>query len=467
MSGFFGSISKENCGYDVYYGTDYNSHLGTRRGGMCVLNADGFTRAIHSLENDYFRTKFEPELSKMVGNSGIGIISDWEAQPIVVNSHLGRFAIAVVGKIANLEELEQRALQQRRHFSELQTKGINQTELVAMLITEQDSFVAGINHVFDQIKGSCSMLLLTQDGIIAARDKYGRTPIIIGKKDGAYAVSSETISFPNLGYSIDQYIGPGEIVKITAEGKNQLQAPGKKMQVCSFLWVYYGYPGSSYENIDVDNCRYRCGAALAQNDNVDIDFVGGIPDSGIGHALGYANERKLPYCRGFVKYTPTWPRSFMPQKQEERSFIAKMKLIPNRELIQGKRMVFCDDSIVRGTQLKDNTQKLFSEGAKEVHMRIACPVLVFPCEYLNFSTSRTSLDLIGRKVIFEMEGTEDTNYDKYIADGSSKQAEMEELIRQKLNITSLKFQKLNDLVAAIGLPKEKLCTHCWDGTSYS
>ncbi len=467
MSGFFGSISKENCGYDVYYGTDYNSHLGTRRGGMCVLNAGGFTRAIHSLENDYFRTKFEPELSKMVGNSGIGIISDWEAQPIVVNSHLGRFAIAVVGKIANLEELEQRSLQQRRHFSELQTKGINQTELVAMLITEQDSFVAGINHVFDLIKGSCSMLLLTQDGIIAARDKYGRTPIIIGKKDGAYAVSSETISFPNLGYSIDQYIGPGEIVKITAEGKTQLQAPGKKMQVCSFLWVYYGYPGSSYENIDVDNCRYRCGAALAKNDNVDVDFVGGIPDSGIGHALGYSNERKLPYCRGFVKYTPTWPRSFMPQKQEERSFIAKMKLIPNRELIQGKRMLFCDDSIVRGTQLKDNTKKLFNEGAKEVHMRIACPVLVFPCEYLNFSTSRTSLDLIGRKVIYEMEGTENANYADYISDGSAKQAEMEDQIRQNLNITSLKFQKLNDLVTAIGLPKEQLCTHCWDGTSYS
>lgn len=467
MSGFFGSISKENCGYDVYYGTDYNSHLGTRRGGMCVLNEDGFTRAIHSLENDYFRSKFEPELSKMVGNSGIGIISDWEAQPIVVNSHLGRFAIVVVGKVSNLDELEQRSLQQRRHFSELQTKGINQTELIAMLITEQESFVAGINHVFDQIKGSCSMLLLTQDGIIAARDKYGRTPIVIGKRDGAYAVSSETISFPNLGYTIDQYIGPGEIVKITAEGKTRLQAPGKKMQVCSFLWVYYGYPGSSYENIDVDNCRYRCGAALAKNDNVDIDFVGGIPDSGIGHALGYANERKLPYCRGFVKYTPTWPRSFMPQKQEERSFIAKMKLIPNRELIQGKRMVFCDDSIVRGTQLKDNTQKLFSEGANEVHMRIACPVLVYPCEYLNFSTSRTSLDLIGRKVIYEMEGTEKANYDEYIADGSSKQAEMEEQIRQKLNVTSLKFQKLNDLITAIGLPKENLCTHCWDGTSYS
>ncbi|HEX2935709.1 MAG TPA: amidophosphoribosyltransferase [Bacteroidales bacterium] len=467
MSGFFGSISKKNCGYDVYYGTDYNSHLGTRRGGMCILNEEGFTRAIHSLENDYFRTKFEPELSKMVGNSGIGIISDWEAQPIVVNSHLGRFAVAVVGKVANLEELEQRALKQHRHFSELQTKGINQTELIAMLITEQESFVDGINHVFDQIKGSCSMLLLTQDGIIAARDKYGRTPIIVGKKDGAYAVSSETISFPNLGYSIDQYMGPGEIVKITAEGKTQLQAPGKKMQVCSFLWVYYGYPGSSYENIDVDNCRYRCGSALAKSDNVDIDFVGGIPDSGIGHALGYANERKLPYCRGFVKYTPTWPRSFMPQKQEDRSFIAKMKLIPNRDLIQGKRMVFCDDSIVRGTQLKDNTHKLFSEGAKEVHMRIACPVLVFPCEYLNFSTSRTSLDLIGRKVIYEMEGTENTNYYNYIADGSSKQTEMEELIRRKLNLTSLKFQKLHDLVAAIGLPKEKLCTHCWDGSSYS
>jgi amidophosphoribosyltransferase len=403
----------------------------------------------------------------MTGNSGIGIISDWEAQPIVVTSHLGRFALAVVGKISNLDDLVDRILKQRRHFSELQSKGINQTELIAMLITEQDSFVSGITNVFESIKGSCSMLLLTEQGIIAARDKYGRTPIVLGKKDGAFAVSSETISFPNLGYDVEHYIGPGEIVQITADGYKSLKPSGDKMQVCSFLWVYYGYPGSLYEGIDVDNCRYRCGAALAKNDNVEVDFVGGIPDSGIGHALGYANERKLPYCRGFVKYTPTWPRSFMPQNPESRTFIAKMKLIPNRELIKGKKMVFCDDSIVRGTQLKDNTKKLFDQGAKEVHMRIACPALVFPCEFLNFSTSRTSLDLIGRKSIVEMEGREDINYDDYITDDSVKQQAMQELIRKKLNITSLKFQKLGDLVKAIGLPKEKLCTHCWDGTSYS
>jgi amidophosphoribosyltransferase len=466
MSGFFGSIARDDCSYDLYYGTDYNSHLGTKRGGMCVLNSDGFTRAIHSLENDYFRSKFEPELSKMHGPSGIGIISDTQSQPIIVNSHLGRFAIAVVGKVSNVEELEKRALEQHRHFSEITARGINQTELVAMLITEEASFVDGINNVYSLVKGSCSMLILTDEGIYAARDKLGRTPIVLGQKEGAWAASSESIAFPNLGYDTSYYVGPAEIVLITADGVRQMKPPGDKMQICSFLWVYYGYPGSFYEGTNVETCRYRCGAALAKDDRVEVDFVGGIPDSGVGHAIGYSNARKLPYVRAFVKYTPTWPRSFMPQNQESRDFIARMKLIPNRDLIRDKRMVFCDDSIVRGTQLKDNTQKLFAEGAKEVHMRIACPALVYPCDFLNFSTSRSSLDLAGRKAIKEIEGTEDVNLAAYVRDDSPQKAEMTERIRKRLNLTSLKYQKLSDLVEAIGLPKEKLCTHCWDGSSY-
>ncbi len=467
MSGFFGSVSKHDCVYDVFYGTDYNSHLGTKRGGMCIYGEGRFDRAIHSLENDYFRTKFEPELASFKGNAGIGIISDWQSQPLIINSHMGTFALAIVGKISNCEELEKRALKQCRHFSEMSGSGINQTELVAMLIAEEETFVEGIKNVFEKIKGSCSLLILMEEGIIAARDKLGRTPVIIGRKKDAWAATSESISFPNLGYEIDRDLGPGEILHITAEGVRQLSPPGEKMQVCAFLWVYYGYPASVYEGINVESCRYRCGAAIARKDNTEVDFVSGIPDSGLAHALGYSNERKLPYFRAFVKYTPTWPRSFMPQDQSQRDFIARMKLIPNREMIDGKRMVFCDDSIVRGTQLKDNTQKLFDEGAAEVHIRIACPTLLFPCEFLNFSNSRSSIDLAGRKAVSEIEGTEDVNYDKYLSAGGQEHHDMIDRIRKRLKINSLKFQLLNDLVSAIGLPKEKLCMHCWDNSSYS
>ncbi|MBN2275354.1 MAG: amidophosphoribosyltransferase [Bacteroidales bacterium] len=466
MSGFFGSVSKQDCVNDVFYGTDYNSHLGTKRGGMCVYGEKGFERAIHSLENDYFRTKFEPELPMFSGHKGIGIISDWQSQPLIINSHMGTFALAIVGKISNWEELEKRALKQCRHFSEMSGRGTNQTELVAMLIAEEETFVEGIKNVFERIKGSCSMLILLEDGIIAARDKLGRTPVVLGHKKDAWAVTSETISFPNLGYEIDRDLGPGEIVHITAEGVEQLAPPGEKMQICAFLWVYYGYPASIYEGVNVESCRYRCGAAIARNDKTKVDFVSGIPDSGLAHAIGYSIERKLPYYRAFVKYTPTWPRSFMPQDQSQRDFIARMKLIPNREMIENKRMVFCDDSIVRGTQLKDNTKKLFDEGAAEVHIRIACPTLLFPCEFLNFSNSRSTLDLAGRKAVAEIEGTDDVDYDKYLDENSDAHREMIDRIRKRLKINSLKFQKMSDLVTAIGLPKEKLCTHCWDKSGF-
>ena len=467
MSGFFGSVTKHDCVNDVFYGTDYNSHLGTKRGGMCVSNEEGFDRAIHSLENDYFRTKFEPELSHFHGKAGIGIISDVQSQPLIINSHMGTFALAIVGKISNSEELEKRALKQCRHFSEMSGTGINQTELVAMLIAEEETFVEGIKNVFERIKGSCSMLILIEDGIIAVRDKLGRTPVVMGRKKDAWAVTTESIAFPNLGYEMDHNLGPGEIVHITPEGFKQLAPPGEKMQICSFLWVYYGYPASVYEGINVESCRYRCGAALARKDTTKVDYVSGIPDSGIAHAIGYSNERKLPYFRPFVKYTPTWPRSFMPQDQSQRDFIARMKLIPNREMIKDKRIAFCDDSIVRGTQLKDNTKKLFDEGAAEVHIRIACPTLLFPCEFLNFSISRSSLDLAGRKAVSEIEGTDDVNFEKYVDENSEAHNEMIEKIRIRLRINSLIFQQLTDLVTAIELPKEKLCTHCWDGSGYS
>lgn len=466
MSGFFGCISKKDCVYDIFYGTDYNSHLGTRKGGIAVLNNEGFTRSIHSLENDYFRSKFEPELGKFRGRSGIGIVSDLEASPIIAHSHLGRFAIVMVGRINNIEELEKRAFRKKLHFAELSQKGVNPTELVSVLICEGKSFEEGIRNVFDRVKGSCSLLILTAEGIFAARDKLGRTPIILGKREGAYAIASETISFPNLGYRTDYFMGPGEILRITEDGYEQLKPPEDKMQICAFLWVYYGYPASSYEGINVDMCRYRCGAALARDDNVEIDYVSGIPDSGSGHAFGYANARKLPFARPFVKYTPTWPRSFMPQEQEIRDFVAKMKLITNEELIRDKRMLFCEDSIVRGTQLKDNTQKLYEVGAREVHLRVACPTLLFPCEFLNFSISRTRLDLAGRTAINEIEGVDDVDLDEYMDENSEKHELMVEKIRIRLRLTTLKYQKMADLVNIIGLPKEKLCTHCWDKSSY-
>lgn len=467
MSGFFGNIAKTDVVFPVFYGTDYHSHLGTKRGGLAFYNKkDGFQRAIHSLEDGYFRTKFEDDIKHFNGNSGIGIISDTEAQPLVTNSHLGKFAIATVSKIANADELEKEFLDNNRTFSETSQGSVNPTELIAMLIAEGHDFVSGIENVFNKIKGSCSMLILTENEIIAARDKLGRTPIIIGKNGNGIAVASESCSFANLDYQIEMFIGPGEIVRITADGVVQLRKPNEKMQICAFLWVYYGYPPSYYEGINVDEVRYRCGAALAKNDDVNADFVAGIPDSGVGHAMGYSNERQIPLTRPYAKYTPTWPRSFMPQTQDKRDLVAKMKLIPNPALIKNKRGVFLDDSIVRGTQLKDNTRDLHSEGIKEVHMRIACPPLTYPCEYLNFSRSRKTIELATRTAISQLKGTEEVDLEKYSDPESEEYKAMVERIRKNLGLTSLKFQKLNDLVDSIGLPKEKLCTHCWDKSSH-
>jgi amidophosphoribosyltransferase len=466
MGGLFGVVSNQDCVSDLFYGTDYHSHLGTKRGGMSVVSSEGFTRSIHNIENAYFRSKFEPELSDFRGGKGIGIISDYDAQPLIINSHLGTFGIVTVGKINNIEELGKKAFSQKKYFAETSGKDINPTELVAMLICEESSFVDGITHVYNSIKGSCSLLILTRDGIIAARDLLGRTPIVIGKKDGAFAASSESCALSNLGYEVDYYLGPGEIISMSPDGYIQLKKPGDRMQICSFLWVYYGYPPSNYEDINVELVRYRCGKALALKDDIEADLVSGIPDSGIGHAVGYSNEKNIPYMRPYVKYTPTWPRSFMPQSQTMRDLVAKMKLVPNQAIIKGKRIVFCDDSIVRGTQLTDNVQILFDYGAVEVHMRVACPTLIYPCEFLNFSTSRSTLDLAGRKAIQELEGTEDTSLEEYAKAGSEKNRAMVEKIRKRLGLTSLKFQTMDDLVDAIGMPKEKLCTHCWDGTSY-
>jgi amidophosphoribosyltransferase len=466
MGGLFGIASRQDCVKDLFYGTDYHSHLGTRRAGLAVVNERGFTRSIHSIESSYFRSKFEPDLAIFQGNMGIGVISDTDSQPLIINSHLGTFGIVTVGKINNLVELGRKAFSQKKYFSETSGYEINPTELIAMLICEHDSFAGGIRHVNDSIRGSCTMLLLTREGIYAARDKYGRTPIIIGKKDGALAASSESSAFPNLGYETEYYVGPSEIVLVTPDGYEQLSPPGEKMQICSFLWVYYGYPPSSYEGINVEEVRYRCGKALAKDDTMEVDFVSGIPDSGIGHALGYAIGKGIPYMRPYVKYTPTWPRSFMPQNQSVRDLVAKMKLIPNRAIIKGRRIIFCDDSIVRGTQLQDNIQILYEYGAREVHMRVACPTLIYPCEFLNFSTSRSQLDLAGRKAIKAIEGRDDVHLEEYAKAGSEKNRAMVEQIRKTLGMTSLKYQTISDLVDAIGLPKERLCTHCWDGTSY-
>jgi len=466
MSGFFGVISKTDCVNDVFYGTDYHSHLGTKRAGMVfIVPGRGFRRSIHNLENSYFRNKFEDELPSFQGNSGLGVISDTDPQPILFNSHLGHFAIVTVSRLVNLPEIVERFLEARKHFTENFEGHINPTEVISNLICEKDSFDAGIENVFDTIKGSCSMLILTDNGIIAARDRLGRTPVVIGKKDGAYAVASESCSFPNTGFELEYFLGPGEIVHVTADGYTQLKAPGEKMQICSFLWVYYGYPPSYYEGINVDQCRYRCGATLARRDNVEADFVCGIPDSGVGHAVGYGNEKRIPYHRAYSKYTPTWPRSFMPQNQGQRDLVAKMKLIPNKAVIKDKKMVFLDDSIVRGTQLKDNTQDLRASGAAEVHMRIACPPLLFPCNFLNFSESRSIMELAGRKAIKQLGGDE-SELAEYSDPDSPKYAAMVQQVAKNLDLDSLVYQRLDDLVEAIGLPKEKLCTHCWDGTSY-
>lgn len=467
MSGFYGVISKNDCVSNVFYGTDYHSHLGTKRAGLAFYNReDGFQRAIHSLEDGYFRTKFENDLVNFRGNAGIGVISDMEAQPLVANSHLGRFATATVSKVVNAAALEEDFLKSHRTFSETSQGSVNPTELVSMLIADGDDFVSGILNVFDKIKGSCSMLILTENMLIAARDKLGRTPVIIAKNRNGYAVASESCAFSNLGYETEKYLGPGEIVRITADGYETIHEPFREMQICAFLWVYYGYPPSYYEGINVDEVRYRCGAALAKKDQVEADFVAGIPDSGLGHAIGYSNERKIPYMRPYAKYTPTWPRSFMPQNQVTRELVAKMKLIPNPAIIKGKRGIFLDDSIVRGTQLKDNTRDLYHEGIKEVHMRVACPPLTYPCEFLNFSRSRQALELATRKAISQLKGTEEVDMKKYSDPDTEEYKSMVERIRKNLGLTSLQFQSLADLVEAIGLPKEKVCTHCWDGSSH-
>ena len=472
MSGFFGCVSRHECVGDVFYGTDYHSHLGTRRAGMAFYNGEKFVRSIHSLENGYFRNKFEEELPKFANsNMGIGVISDSESQPITITSHLGRFSVATVARIDNIKELTQELLDNKNHFSELSDSDINASELVAILIGKAETFKEGIEYAQSKIKGSCSMLIMTDTVIYAARDRFGRTPIIIGKNDKGYVCASESSSFTNLGYEYVRDIGPGEVVQISADGIRQVTPPGDRMQICSFLWVYYGYPSAFYEGINVENARYRSGAAMAKRDtDLQLDCAAGIPDSGIAHAIGYANQKGVEYSRPFVKYTPTWPRSFMPQNQKMRDLVAKMKLIPNKELTKDKRIAFLDDSIVRGTQLKDNVVKLIDAGVKEVHMRIACPPLIYPCKFLNFSTSRSNFDLYTRRVIRDMEGTSELSEEilqEYVDCNSAKHKEMVNIMCKNMQLTSLKFQRLEDLVAAIGLPKCKLCTHCWDNSSYT
>jgi len=466
MGGFFGVASSEDCVSDLFFGTDYHSHLGTRRGGMATLDRDGFTRFIHNIENAQFRSKFQEDLGKMRGSMGIGVISDYEDQPLIIGSHLGTYCIVTVGLVRNLGTLASEAFGKKMHFSEMVRGEVNPTEVVASLIDRGSSFAEGIEAVQEALEGSCSLLLLTSEGIYAARDKLGRTPVVLGEKPGAYAATLETCAFPNLGYRVTRYLGPGEIVLLTPQGVHQIRPPRETMQVCAFLWVYYGYPASSYEGINVELVRNRCGEALAKRDHVQVDVVAGIPDSGTGHALGYASAAGIPYRRPFVKYTPTWPRSFMPQDQEKRDLVARMKLIPIQEIIHGKRILFCEDSIVRGTQLKDTIQRLFDFGAQEVHMRPACPPLVYTCPYLNFSRSRSELDLAARKAIFELQGQAVENLAEYADPDSDRHKAMVEQVRRRLGLTSLSYQRLEDLVAAIGLPKQKLCTHCWDGSSW-
>ena len=467
MGGFFGTIAKKDCVNDLFYGTDYNSHLGTKRAGMVTFDTEkGFFRSIHSLERNYFRSKFEDELDHFIGAQGLGVISDTDPQPIIVNSHLGRYAVVTVAKINNVREIANELLQERMHFSEMSANNINQTELVAMLINMGKSFVEGINNVYRKVKGSCSMLVLTEDGIIAARDMFGRTPIVIGKKEDAYAATSESAAYPNLGYEILRDVGPGEIVRLKADGLEVLQQPFSRCQICSFLWVYYGFPSSDYEGVNVEYMRERNGELMGKEDNTEADCVCGIPDSGIGMALGYAVGAKIPYKRAVLKYTPTWPRSITPGNQTRRNLVAKMKLIPNRAILNGNRVVFCDDSIVRGTQLRDNVRMFFDYGAKEVHARISCPPLVYGCPFINFTSSKSDLELITRQVIRDFEGDDSKNLHKYAATDSPEYQRMVEEIARRLELSTLKFAKLENLIASIGLPKERVCTHCFDGSSY-
>ena len=467
MGGFFGCIADKECVNDLFYGTDYNSHLGTKRAGLVTFDPErGFNRSIHSLERDYFRSRFEDELDSFHGHQGLGIISDTDPQPIIVNSHLGRYAVVTVAKINNQHEIADELLAQRMHFSEMSANNINQTELVALLINMGNTFVEGINNVYRKIEGSCSMLILTEDGIIAARDFLGRTPIVIGKKEGAYAVSSETSSFPNLDYKVLRDLGPGEIVRLHHDGYEVMQPALEREQICSFLWVYYGFPASDYEGINVEDVREKNGRKLGEDDDTEVDCVCGVPDSGVGTALGYAEGKGVPYERAVLKYTPTWPRSFTPGNQSRRALVARMKLIPNGALLKDRRVVFCDDSIVRGTQLRDNVRTFFEYGAKEVHCRISCPPLVYGCPFIGFTTSKTDMELITRQIIRDFEGDDKKNLEKYAQTGSPEYQRMVDEIARRLGLTTLKFAKLEDLIEAIGMPKCKVCTHCFDGTSY-
>lgn len=469
MGGFFGVAARRQCRTELFYGVDYNSHLGTRRAGMATFDAETgrFNRKIHSLDSSYFRTKFEKELDKFTGNAGIGIISDTDPQPIIINSHLGRFAIVTVAKVCNLRELERELLDQGVHFGELSSGETNQTELIALLINRGENFKEGIENVFNKIQGSCSLLILTENGsIIAARDKLGRTPIIIGRKDDAYAITSEDTAFPNLGFQHERDLGPGEIVEIFPDHITQLSAPGEEMQICSFLWVYYGFPTSTYEGKNVEDVRFKSGYTMGQADQTCVDCACGIPDSGTGMALGYCAGHNIPYHRCISKYTPTWPRSFTPTNQAMRSLVAKMKLVPNKAMLKGKRVLFCDDSIVRGTQLNDNVAELYEGGAKEVHMRIACPPLIYGCRYVGFTSSKSDMELITRQIIRELEGDPNAHLDEYAKTGSERYNKLVEKIRERFGLTTLQFNPIETLVESIGLPKCKLCTHCFDGSSH-
>lgn len=466
MGGFFGVAAKESCIFDLFFGTDYHSHLGTRRAGMAVLGENGFKKSIHNIENAPFRSKFEKELGELEGNMGIGCISDFEAQPILVRSHHGTFAITTVSRINNAEELAGKILKNGTHFFEMSNGEINSTELVAALINQKENLIEGIKYALDSIDGSLSLLLLSRKGIYAARDRMGRTPVALGKREGAYCACFESYSYLNLGYEDYRELGPGEIVVFDADHVKTLVAPGNKMKICTFLWVYYGYPAASYEGVNVEQMRYNCGKLLAKRDKgVTADVVAGVPDSGTAHAVGYANESGIPFSRPFVKYTPTWPRSFMPTIQTKRNLIAHMKLLPVHELIRGKRLLLIDDSIVRGTQLRETTELLYESGAKEVHIRPACPPLLFGCKYLNFSRSSSDMELIGRRVIEELEGGEVTKeiLQEYADPDSEKYQNMIDGICKRLNFTSLRYHRLDDMLESVGIDREKLCTYCWDG----
>lgn len=466
MGGFFGVASKEDCVFDLFFGTDYHSHLGTRRAGMAVYSKDkGFDRAIHNIENSPFRTKFDKDANTMKGTMGIGCISDYEPQPLLVRSHHGTYAITTVGKVNNVDSIVEELFSKgHSHFLEMSGGDINATELVAAIINEKDNLVEGMQYAQELIEGSMSIMLLTPKGIYVSRDKLGRTPVAIGKKENAYCAAFESFAYLNLGYQDVKELGPGEIVVLTPECVQTLVNPGKDMKICAFLWVYYGYPSSSYEGISVEQMRYNCGAKLAERDNVKPDIVAGVPDSGMAHAIGYANRSGIPFSRPFIKYTPTWARSFMPTIQTQRNLIAKMKLIPVHDLIQNNSLLLIDDSIVRGTQLSETTEFLYQSGAKEVHIRPACPPIMFGCKYLNFSRSTSEMDLITRRVLkeIEQEGKE-INLMDYVNPETPEYQDMVDRICKKLNFTTLRYHRLDDMIDSVGIDRSKLCTYCWDG----